>query len=297
MGRRKACPYGKYNDKSYLIKTDRFLNADFFDSIILGLIQGFTEFLPVSSSGHLVLAKAALNIRDTPLIYDIFFHFATVLAICTLFRNELARIISAFAGYIFRTIRRKGRRDLNTPDKDAGLALFIIVGSIPAALVGFILDDSLRDFFTSPKSAAMFLWLTGAILVSTYWSHQKHKHITAGSALLIGFGQAMALLPGVSRSGTTIAAGLWLGIKPEDAVKFSFFLAIPAILGTNILEFSTIPLNLLKNEVWNLLAGGFTAYISGLIAIILLMKTIRRGRFFWFGIYCSVIGTIAYFIV
>lgn len=274
-----------------------YVNLNFFESIILGLVQGLTEFLPISSSGHLVLAKAVLNIQEAPLLYDIFFHFATVLAVFTLFKNEIIRIIVAFIRGVINAAQGKGWRKNYESDKYLRLAVFIIIGSIPAAFIGLAFESAIKSVFTSEKSVAVFLWITGVILISTMWAFSKAKQVSAGSALLIGIGQAAALLPGISRSGATIAMGLWRGIKPEDAVKFSFFLAIPAILGANILEFSAMSMTVLKNEIWFLLAGGITAYLSGLAAIIILMKIIQRGRFFWFGIYCLIIGAITYVVV
>lgn len=273
------------------------MNLNFFESIILGLVQGLTEFLPISSSGHLVLAKAVLNIQEAPLLYDIFFHFATVLAVFTLYRNDIIKIFFAFIRGILFAAKGKGWRKNYESDKYLRLAVFIIIGSIPAAFIGLAFENVIKNVFTSEKSVAVFLWITGVILISTVLTISKAKQVSAGSAMLIGIGQAAALLPGISRSGATIATGLWLGIKPEDAVKFSFFLAIPAILGANILEFSAISMTVLKNEIWFLLAGGITAYLSGLAAIIILMKIIQRGRFFWFGIYCLIIGAITYVVV
>lgn len=274
-----------------------YVNLHFFESIILGLVQGLTEFLPISSSGHLVLAKAALNIQKTPLLYDIFFHFATVLAVLTLYRNEIIKIFFAFIRGILFAAQGKGWSKLYKSDKYFRLAVCIILGSIPAAFIGLTFESAIKSVFESPKFVAVFLCITGVILISTLWTIRKAKQVSAGSALLIGVGQAAALLPGISRSGATIATGLWLGIKPEEAVKFSFFLAIPAILGANIQEFSSISMNILKEEIWFLLAGGIVAYLSGLAAIIILMKIIQSGKFFWFGIYCLIIGTITYVVV
>lgn len=273
------------------------MNEHLADSILLGLIQGLTEFLPVSSSGHLVLAKSVLDIRDMPVLYDVFFHLATVLAVCTLYKNELAKIIGDFTRSVFHVLCHKDRGAGIGFTGNAKLAVYIIIGTIPAALIGSLYENAIKKLFAAPEYVALFLMVTGIMLISTVWSSKYERRITAGSAILIGCAQSVALIPGVSRSGSTIAAGLWLGIKPEEAVKFSFFLAIPVILGANILEFSAVSISAVKQEILYLLSGGITAYLSGLIAITILMKVIQRGRFFWFGIYCIVAGAFGYAVI
>jgi len=269
------------------------MDVTYGDSVILGLIQGLTEFLPVSSSGHLVLAKNILSVPDMPLTFDIFFHFATLLAVVTLFRGDIVRMIAAFFRGIF-TFSRGGLRSAYTQDRDFRLAVFVIAGTAPAACAGFLFRGAITAFFTNPHAVSGFLVVTGLILISTRWSPRSSSDISAGRALLIGCGQALALLPGVSRSGTTIAAALWTGVEPEQAVKFSFFLAIPAILGATAAEALSLPPDVLKSELFLLITGGITAYVSGLLAIILLIRIVMRGRFFWFGVYCIAVGILTY---
>ena len=268
--------------------------TDFSDSIILGLIQGLTEFFPVSSSGHLVFAKALLGVGDIPLFYDIFFHFATVLAILTYFKRDIFALVHGLVKYIAIVIGG-GKNDADeSVAKNARLAFYLIIGSIPAALAGLTFEDYIKSFFTSPGLVAVFLTITGIILLSTIWLKSNEKPVSRISALSIGLMQAFALFPGISRSGITIVTGLWLGIKPLDAVKFSFFLAVPIILGANILEFSSVPLYTINEEILTLLAGGIASYLSGLFAISIVLKLVGKARFHLFGVYCVLAGIIAY---
>jgi len=271
--------------------------TDFSDSIILGLIQGLTEFLPISSSGHLVFTKALLGVGDLPLFYDILFHFSTVLAIVTFFKRDIFDLIQGLIKYSVNVIGgSKNDLDVNIV-KNAHLAFYLMIATIPAAVTGLALEDYIKSFFASPGSVAVFLIITGLILLSTYWLKSTEKPLSGILALLIGIMQSFALFPGISRSGITIVTGLWLGIKPLEAVKFSFLLAVPIILGATILEFSSIPLNTLNEEYFTLLAGGIASYLSGLFAISIVLKLVRKARFHLFGVYCVLAGIIAYIAV
>lgn len=268
---------------------------DFFDSIILGVIQGLTEFLPISSSGHLVLAKSLIGIEDSPLLYDLFFHFATVLAITTHFRKELRTITISFVRYTLQRYDHQDERLSDEIKENVRFVVYILIGTVPAAVVGVMFEGSIRNFFTSPGIVGIFLMVTGLILLSTHWCPKSNKRISGLSAVLIGIAQSLALFPGVSRSGATISAGLWLGIKPETAVRYSFFLAIPIILGANLVEFTSVPVSVIKREFWQLMAGGLFAYGSGMIAIVLVLRIIRTGKFYAFGLYCLTAGAFSYF--
>ncbi len=268
------------------------VNEQFFDSIVLGVVQGLTEFLPISSSGHLVLARAVLHIREMPFFYDVFFHFATVLAVCTLFRRDIIDIITGTARVIINKLfpQKNDKSDSSNPNGGAKLCAFIIIGTFPAAVLGMLFADPVKQFFNDPKTATVFLIVTGVLLISTVKASTKDRSVTVFAALLIGIAQSIALLPGISRSGITIAAGLWLGIKPAEAARFSFLLSVPVILGANFLEFSSASWSLLQKHIWYLISGGIAAYVFGLIAIVFVMNTIKKGKFFWFGIYCIIAG-------
>ncbi len=268
------------------------LSDNFIYSLLLGVLQGITEFLPISSSGHLLLAKYLFGIQDMPLLYDVFFHFATVLAVCTLYRKDLTNIAKDLIQFLLQNIGFR-RSETVQSDINSGtrLCILLIIGTLPAAFVGGFYADYFRNIFSNPNAALIYLIITGVVLISTIWVPRGKKILTVLSSLLIGVVQSFALFPGISRSGITISAGLWLGIKPEEAVKYSFLLSVPVILGANILEFSNVSMQVLQNHIWYLIAGGITAYISGLIAIVLVLKVIKMGRFFWFGVYCLLVGT------
>ncbi len=268
------------------------LSDNFIYSLLLGVVQGITEFLPISSSGHLLLAKNLLGIHDMPLLYGVFFHFATVLAVCTLYRKDLIIIAKDLIQFLLQSIgfcrSETVQSDLNSGTR---LCMLLIIGTLPAVFVGGLYADFFRNVFSNPNAALINFTITGVILISTILMPREKKILTVLSSLLIGVAQSFALFPGISRSGITISAGLWLGIKPEEVVKYSFLLSVPVILGANILEFSNVSMQILQNHIWYLIAGGITSYVSGLVAIVLVLKVIKIGRFFWFGVYCLLVGT------
>lgn len=242
-------------------------------AIILGLIQGATEFLPVSSSGHLVIMQHYLKTADAGLAFDVLLHLATVLAVLVYFRRDLVELL---------------RRP-----KSIGL---LIVGSIPAGLAGVLLEDVFSRLFTSVTFVAGALIVTGVILwlaeeLSARVSRKKgFERISWGDALLVGVGQAVAITPGISRSGSTIATALALGIDREAAAKFSFLLSIPVILGAGLLQARNI-LGTGLGLSWTPLLGGFAAaFLAGLLAISVLLAVLRRHSLKVFSFYVWVLG-------
>ena len=187
------------------------LSDNFIYSLLLGVVQGITEFLPISSSGHLLLVKNLFGIQDMPLLYDVFFHFATVLAVCTLYRKDLVNIANGLIQFLLQKIGFR-RSDTVQSDLNFGtrLCMLLIIGTLPAALVGGFFADFFRTIFSNPNAALIYLMITGGILISTIWVPRVEKILTVRSSLLIGLAQTFALFPGISRSGITISAGLWL---------------------------------------------------------------------------------------
>jgi len=269
------------------------MDFSYIEIIILGIVQGLTEFLPISSSGHLVLAKNVLSIQEVPVTYDIFFHFATLLAVVTWFFSDINRMLKTVYYGIPAAIKKENIRFFYRQNADFRLVWYIIIGTIPAAFTGILFEDTIKSLFSSPHAVSIFLIITGCILLSTRLITKQQSEISAVKALIVGVGQAVALFPGVSRSGTTISTALWTRISPERAAKFSFFLSIPVILGAVLVEFASVPLEMLKSQVVMLLVGGAAAFFSGLVAISIVMKVIVRGKFFWFGIYCLLLGGVS----
>jgi len=254
-------------------------------ALILGFIQGLTEFIPVSSSGHLVLGQRIFNFKAPPIIFDILVHVATLGAIIIFFRKELISDTKDFFKAIFQGNIKKIPK----------ICWLVIIGTIPAAAIGFLLEPFLGKIFNSTILVGFSLILTSILLFSENFLKKQTKKITSTSgidALIIGSFQALAILPGVSRSGSTIIAGLWRKLKKEDAFKFSFYLAIPAIIGAQALEIRGL------FEIRN---GGFiphfigfiTAFLTGILALKFLKKMVISKRLAYFGIYCFLIGSLA----
>jgi undecaprenyl-diphosphatase len=247
-------------------------------AVILGIIQGLAEFLPVSSSGHLVLGEAALGLEGSDITFEVIVHFGTLLAVLTGLRH---RVLAIAAGAI--------RRD---PDAWRMIGL-LALASIPAAAVGLLFQDYFEAAFSSPAATSGWLLVTGAVLWSTRNRTGGRTEIRALDALLIGLSQAFAVLPGISRSGTTISTGLWRGVDGREAATFSFLLSIPVILGATVLKVGTF---LSRSPGWDaalpLLVGMGAAYIAGVFAIRWLMAVLRSGRMDRFAYYCWALGLL-----
>lgn len=255
---------------------------DNLSAIILGLVQGLTEFLPVSSSGHLVFTEKILSTKaSAELTFEVLLHLSTLIAVIVYFRVRLLRM--------FRSLLRP-----SDPASAAELrmALYIVIATIPAAIAGLLFEKNVEQAFNSAKITSIFLLFTGFILLMTGLVKKGNRPITFGSGLLIGVAQALALFPGISRSGMTISAGLFQKIIPQEAAEFSFLLSIPAILGAVVLK---TPKLLHVFDTANLdhyAFGCLAALISGYLSISFLLKIIGKGKFFYFGLYCLAMGIV-----
>jgi len=255
-------------------------------SLILGLLQGATEFLPVSSSGHLVLVPWLLNWPIPDLVFDTTLHLGTLLAVLVYFRRDLATLARA---WILSIIHRE------LSDTNARLAWLILIGSIPAALIGWAAEDFFESLFGLPRIVAGLLLVTGLILLlSERWSTQTRdpSALRPLDALLIGLGQACAIAPGISRSGATIAMGLFRGLKREHAARFSFLLATPVIFGAGMFKL----LSLLDGSSASsadpiaLGVGFLSSLIAGYSCIAFLISYLRRRKLYLFSAYCFLAG-------
>jgi undecaprenyl-diphosphatase len=264
------------------------------EALCLGALQGITEFLPISSSGHLVLAQHLLGFQESQLFFDIAVHVGTLMAVFLVFRRDLALMF----GDCLRAIGRKPSSQ-PTPastglDSGAKMALMILVGSIPTAFIGLFLRDVFDRLFTSPTIVALGLWTTGFFLIWSRWSKPHRKHVEnpgVFDALLIGLVQGAAITPGLSRSGVTITTGMLLGLGPDLAFRFSFLLSIPAILGALASEAFHAGGNYPE---WHVVAAGFfSAFFVGWIALRLLRSLVGKGKLFYFAPYCFVVGAVA----
>ncbi|MFC1557857.1 undecaprenyl-diphosphate phosphatase [candidate division KSB1 bacterium] len=266
---------------------------DFLKSILLGIIQGLTEFLPVSSSGHIVLAKELFSIQSYGLLYEVMLHFGTFLSVLVIFRKEIYAICVSLVGGIAEAYREKSLKKL-TNNPDSLLGVLIIVATIPGGVAGLVFKDTISCLFRNPLFVSFSLILTGIILYLTRFIKEQKKELSFMQAAIIGCAQICALIPGISRSGMTISTGIFCGISREKAVKFSFYLSLPLILGATILElidsfsFSNPEVNSIQ-----LLTGLITAFLFGYGAIKILLKVVIAGKFYLFSYYCAVAGIVS----
>lgn len=252
------------------------MSLDWWQGILLGLVQGLTEFLPVSSSGHLVLAEELVGYRPQGVFFEVVVHVATLLSVFIAYRMRIAELV--------RGLLAGGRESW----RYAGL---LLLASMPAALAGILLRDYFeRTFHSLPALGWQFL-LTAALLWSTRQALPRATgmRVTAAQALLIGIAQALAIVPAISRSGATIAVALWCGLAAAPAAEFSFIMSIVVIAGSGVLEARHIapgadPFSL------PLLAAFVAAMLSGVWAIRFLVELLKRQRFHLFAPYCAVLG-------
>jgi undecaprenyl-diphosphatase len=247
------------------------------------MVQGLTEFLPVSSSGHLVFFQSVFGVKEALVFFDVMLHLGTLLAVIVFFRDDITRVVM--------DLPKGFRRGTEVPGSTR-LLLWIIVASIPTGLMGFLLKDWFESLFSQPKAVGIMLLITGLILWLTQYRKGERRTIERMrwvDAMLIGIAQGVAIIPGISRSGATISTGLFRGLDRELSGKFSFLLSIPAILGATLLEFRKIES---PSEVWVYLAGTAVAFCVGLVALKVLMKIVRRGKLFNFAYYCWAVGIL-----
>ena len=254
------------------------------ESIILGAVQGLTEFLPVSSSGHLQIAKALLGVEiEENLAFDTTLHAATVLSTIVILWPEIKRLVVGIFSRHF--------------NEEQAYVLKILLSMIPIGIVGFALKDYLDAMLSSPYILTIvgaMLLLTAALLAFAYYARPRQKEqISYRDAFIIGLAQAVAAMPGLSRSGSTIATGLILGNKKEAMAQFSFLMVLAPILGEMLL-------NIVKGEVVfasigvvPMIAGFVAAFVVGCLACKFMIDIVKRGKLIWFAVYCAVAGVVA----
>ena len=247
------------------------------------MVQGLTEFLPVSSSGHLVFFQSLFGLQEPQVAFDVMLHLGTLLAVVAYFRTDISRVLLGTWAWV------KGRRE---GEEKAKLLLWIVVASVPTGLMGILLKDWFESLFSRPKTVGLMLLVTGLLLWMTRTVGRKQKttgEMGAVDALFIGIAQGVAIIPGISRSGATISTGLFCGLHRELAGKFSFLLSIPAILGATLLKFREIDTGA---EFGVTLIGMTVAFVIGLLSLKLLMKIIRAGKLSGFAYYCWAMGIL-----
>jgi len=251
---------------------------NWFEAIVLGLIQGLTEFLPVSSSGHLELGKYLFGMdHESNFYFSIAVHGATVLSTIVVFWKE---IVSLFRGFF----RIRWNEETIYISK-------IVVSMIPTAIAGFFLKDIADKFFTGNMISLGFEFIATAILLlMTLFIRPKEKPIGFIDAFIVGIAQAIAILPGVSRSGATIATGMMLGNRKADIAKFSFLMVLVPIIGANLVEMKSGDFTTEGTSFAVIIAGFVTAFISGYFACKWMIELVKKGNLFWFAAYCILVG-------
>ncbi|MDO5849811.1 MAG: undecaprenyl-diphosphatase UppP [Methanobacteriaceae archaeon] len=265
---------------------------DIIQAIIIGLVQGLTEFLPVSSSAHLIFAQHFLGVTEPSLAFDVLLHLGTLIAVIAYFWRDILQMIIAFFLSLVDLVKGNFLKEVRA-DPYKKLTWLVIIGTIPVGVVGYLFNDIVESLFTGVSIPAFFLLITGCLL---YFSQRANsgdidlKNMTWKETLIVGCGQACALLPGLSRSGTTIATGLFLGLDKEFAAKFSFILSIPAILGAAVFQLKDVTATNIELLPW--IIGFLVAVISGYLAISFLLKLIKERSLDIFAYYCWIVGII-----
>ena len=243
----------------------------YIDTIILAILQGLTEFLPISSSGHLVIGQKLLNINLSGNAFEVVLHLGTLMSVITVFRGEIKAII------------------FNLSDSSNQYYISALVfGTIPALLVGLLLRDSISLIFDDIRFVSLSLICTGIMLMTSKFIVKRNVKLTLFIGLLIGLAQAAAIIPGISRSGATICMGILMGLSAPEAARFSFLLSIPVIIGAGLLtaiNIKTIPFGF---DI--VLLGIFFSYLVGWMSLKWLLTILNSGKLYWFGIYCLIIG-------
>lgn len=268
---------------------------DIFQGIIIGIVQGLTEFLPVSSSAHLVFVQKLLGVESS-FAFDTFLHLGTLIAVLWFFRYDINQMIHAW-WYSIQDILQKRFWQGFHENPYKRLAWYVLLATVPVGLVGVFFEDSVNALFSGALYVpAFFLFVTGTIL---YLSQRipignvNYDNMTMRKALFMGLGQACAILPGLSRSGTTIAAGLTIGLNKEFAAKFSFILSVPAILGAFLLQLKDIG-SAMDANFMPIFLGFIASIIAGYMAIRWMLDLIRNKNLDIFSYYCWLMGIIVF---
>jgi undecaprenyl-diphosphatase len=259
------------------------VNAGWLDVILLAVVQGLTEFLPISSSGHLVLAEHLLGVDEPGVALEIVLHLGTLLAVTLYYRDDLWSLVTGGWRWL------RGQR--GPEEKTARLMIgWLVLGTVPAAVGGVLLGDAVESAFSDPQFVCGALVFTGLLLLSTRLRRPGRNALSTWRSCLVGVWQMLALFPGVSRSGSTISGGLHLRLRPEEAARFSFLLSVPVILGATVLKAPELGQAMSSGRAAHYLVGLLVSFVLGYASIGVLLRVVRRGRFGWFGVYCLVVG-------
>lgn len=251
---------------------------NYFQGALLGIVQGLTEFLPVSSSGHLVIVQGLLGIMEPGITFEVLVHFGTVLSVIWVFSGDILRILKQFS-------RERTERHF---------LLMLILGIIPTGIMGLLLKDLFAVLYESVFSVGLALLFTGMLLFILQKfppGNKKEGDIRPADALLVSIAQGLAIIPGLSRSGSTIVTALWRGLDRETAVRYSFLLSVPVILGATVVELKDLA-GTAGGLTGPTLLGALAAFVSGIFAIKVFVRFLKSGRFHYFAYYCWLAGAL-----
>jgi undecaprenyl-diphosphatase len=252
---------------------------NWYEALIFGLVQGLTEFLPVSSDGHLEIVKYAFGGIEESFLFSVAVHGATVLSIIAVFWKEIIKLLKG----VFRF----------TMNEEMVYALKIIVSMIPVAIVGFTLREEVESLFIADMDiTGSFLLVTALFLALGHFVRKREKPITYGGAFVMGIAQALAVLPGWSRSGSTIATGLMLGNSKNELARFSFLMVIVPIIGANFVQVITTESAAVDVVLFPLIISFIAAFVSGYVACRWMINIVRKGKLGWFALYCLTVGLL-----
>jgi undecaprenyl-diphosphatase len=247
---------------------------EFFKPVTLGIVQGLTEFLPVSSSGHLVILESIFHLKAR-LSLTVLMHSGSLLALLLFFAKDI--------GYILSSPFRRDKKNIN-------LLIFIVIGTIPGALIGWLFNQKIESFFSSPLNVGVLLIVTGIILFLTGGVKDRKQEINKLTAFIIGLAQALAILPGISRSGATISTGIYLGVNREVSTRFSFLLSIPIIFGATLVELKHGFSSDASLSHLSVIAGIIASFAFSLFAIKFLLEFVKKHSLRPFSYYCFFVG-------
>ncbi|MGF1670365.1 MAG: undecaprenyl-diphosphate phosphatase [Balneolaceae bacterium] len=261
---------------------------DLLQAFLLGLLQGITEFLPVSSSGHLALGRALLGTELAPgITFEIVVHFGSFCSIAVYYRKMIGEILSDLFRNLNLSAIQSGEFSKN---KNVLLSGYILISMIPAGIVGFTLKEQIEEIFMNPLLVSVLLLVTGLLLFLTRFIKNLTQNNNVWKSLLIGFAQAFAILPGISRSGSTISTALFLKINRENAANFSFLMVLPVLAGAMLKEMLDLYEVGVITGALPLTVGFFTSFISGYLALTYLIILLKKDKFHVFAYYCWIVG-------
>ncbi len=255
-----------------------------WEAIILGLVQGLTEFLPVSSSGHLVISQVLLGVEEPGITFEVLVHFGTFFSVICIFWQDLKKVFFGF-------LKNEGERKL---------LLLLLISVVPTGLMGIFLESFFESIFQSFTTVGFMLLITGGIIWLVSYLPAGNKDVqkmNAMDAILISFAQGLAIIPGISRSGSTITAALARKLSMETAIKFSFLMSLPVILGATLLELKeVISVGFDEALIFPYFVATATAFFSGVLAIKVFIKLLKARKFYYFSCYCWLLGSLVIYL-